>query len=96
MIDRLDLLRAGNRSYGGWLYPLGRFDSASPILLDPCPSCASLMRLTQIGASGRRLVPDSVTSVDSDSCRLRSPNLLAMKRRDPRIHLELGRNLVVD
>jgi hypothetical protein len=33
---------------------------------------------------------------DSGSYKLRSPNLLAMKRRDPRTHLESGRNLVVD
>jgi hypothetical protein len=54
------------------------------------------MRPTQTGAGGRRPVPDPVTFGDSGSYRLRSPNLSVMKRMDPRTHLELGKNLVVD
>jgi hypothetical protein len=41
-------------------------------------------------------VTDLATSHNSGSYRLRSLNLLAMKRRDPRTHLEPGRNFVVD
>jgi hypothetical protein len=41
-------------------------------------------------------VPDPVTYDDSGSYKLRSLNLSAMKRRDPIIHLESRRNLVVD
>jgi hypothetical protein len=70
--------------------------SASPSMLDPCPSCASFTRLIRTGASGTRPVPDPAISNDSSSCRLRSLNLSAMKRRDARTLLELGRNLVVD
>jgi hypothetical protein len=44
----------------------------------------------------RRLGPDPVTSHDSGSCKLRSPNLSVTKSRDPRTHLESGRNLLVD
>jgi hypothetical protein len=72
------------------------FDSASPNSLDPCPSCASFTRLTRIGVGERRPVPEPVTSDDSGSCKLRSPNLSATNSRDPRTHLELGRNLLVD
>jgi hypothetical protein len=39
---------------------------------------------------------DPMTSRDSGSCMLRSPNLLVMNGRDLRNHLELGRNLIVD
>jgi hypothetical protein len=55
-------------------------ESVFPSVIDPCLSCASFMRLTQTGAGGR----------------LRSPNLSATKRRDPRTHFDPGRNLVVD
>jgi hypothetical protein len=41
-------------------------------------------------------VTDLATSHNSGSYRLRSLNLSAMKRRDPRTHLESGRNFVVD
>jgi hypothetical protein len=61
--------------------------------LSQCLSCASFMRLTRTRASGRRPVPDLMTSRDSGSYRLRSANLSVMKRRDPRNHLELGRNM---
>jgi hypothetical protein len=54
------------------------------------------MRPTQTGADGRWSVTDPMTSHDSGSMRLRSPNLSAMKRRDPKTHLERGRILVVD
>jgi hypothetical protein len=54
------------------------------------------MRPIQTGAGGKQLVPDSMTSRDLGSYRLISPNLLVMKRRDPRNHLDLGRNMVVD
>jgi hypothetical protein len=37
-----------------------------------------------------------MTALDSGSCRLRSPNLSVINSRDPRNHLEPGRNLVVD
>jgi hypothetical protein len=68
--------------------------SVVPSLSDPCLSCALFTRLTQIGAGGWWTMPDLMTSRDSGSCRLRSPNLSAMKRRDPRTHLEPKRNLV--
>jgi hypothetical protein len=41
-------------------------------------------------------VPDPTTLRDSGSYRFRSPNLSVMKRRDPRNHLEPGKNLVID
>jgi hypothetical protein len=41
-------------------------------------------------------MPDLETSRDSGSCRLRSPNLSVMNRRDPKNRLEPGRNMVVD
>jgi hypothetical protein len=68
----------------------------SPSLMDPCLSCAPFTRPTQTGVGGRRLVPDPTTSGDSGSYRLKSSNLSVMKRRDPRTHLDPGRNLVVD
>jgi hypothetical protein len=54
------------------------------------------MRLTQTRAGGRQPMPDPVTSLDSGSYKFRSPNLLVTNQRDPRNHLEPGRNLVVD
>jgi hypothetical protein len=54
------------------------------------------MRPTQTEAGGRQLVPDLMTSRDSGSYKLRSPNLSVTKRRDPRNHLKPERNLVVD
>jgi hypothetical protein len=54
------------------------------------------MRLTQSRAGGKLPMPDPMTFGDLGSCRLRSPNLSATKRRDPRTYLEAGRNLVVD
>jgi hypothetical protein len=54
------------------------------------------MRLTRSGSSGRQSVPDPVTSLDSGSYRLRSPNVSVINSRDPRNHLEPGRNLVAD
>jgi hypothetical protein len=54
------------------------------------------MRLTQTGSSGRWPVPDLATSLDFGSCRLRSQNLSVIDSRDPKNHLEPGRNLVAD
>jgi hypothetical protein len=54
------------------------------------------MRPTQIGAGGRRPVPDPVTLPNFGSCRLRFPNLSIKNSSEPRNHLELGRNLVVN
>jgi hypothetical protein len=70
------------------LFPNGS-DPASPSSLDPCPSCALFTRPIQTEVGGRQSVPDLVTSYDSGSCKLRSLNLSAMKRRDPRTHLHL-------
>jgi hypothetical protein len=64
-------------------------DSASLNSLDPCPSRALFIRPTQTGAGGRLPVPYPATSDDSDSCKLRSPNLSVTESRDPRTHLEL-------
>jgi hypothetical protein len=72
------------------------FESVFPSLMNSVLSCATLTRPTQTKAAGRRPVPESVTSCDLGSYKLRSPNLSMMKRRDPRTHLEPGRNLVVD
>jgi hypothetical protein len=41
-------------------------------------------------------VPDLVTSHNSSSNKIRSPNISAMKRRDPKMHLEMGENLFED
>jgi hypothetical protein len=41
-------------------------------------------------------VPDPVTSLDTSSCKFRSPNLSVINSRDARNYLEPGRNLVVD
>jgi hypothetical protein len=41
-------------------------------------------------------MPDLGTSLDSNSCKLRSPNLSAINSRDTRKHLEPGRNLFAD
>jgi hypothetical protein len=54
------------------------------------------MRPTRTGAGGRWPVPDPMISHDLGSYRVRYPNLSVMNIRDPRNHLELGRNLVVD
>jgi hypothetical protein len=54
------------------------------------------MRLAQTGSGGRRLVPDPMTSRDSSSYRLRSPNLSVINSRDSRNHVESIRNLFVD
>jgi hypothetical protein len=70
--------------------------SVFPSLLGSCPSCASFMRPTRTGAGGRWPVPDPMISHDLGSYRVRYPNLSVMNIRDPRNHLELGRNLVVD
>jgi hypothetical protein len=70
--------------------------SIFPMSLSSCLSCASFMRPTRIRAGGRQPVPDPTISSDSGSCRVRSPNLSVMNWRDPRDHLEPGRNLVVD
>jgi hypothetical protein len=77
------------------LSPVGSI-SVSPSEPSLCPSCASFTRPSRTGAGGRWLVPDPVTSLDSDSCRLISPNLSVKNSREPRNHLELGRNFVVD
>jgi hypothetical protein len=71
-------------------------DSASPNVLNPCPSCASVMRLSQAEINRTRSVLDPATSHDSGFYKLRSPNLSAMKSRDPKTHLESGENLVKD
>jgi hypothetical protein len=71
-------------------------DLASPDSFDLCLSCVSIARPTRTGIGGTRLVPIPATSGDSGSCKLRSPNLSSMKSRDPRTHLEPGRNLLVD
>jgi hypothetical protein len=54
------------------------------------------MKPTQTGAGGRWPVPDPITSHDSGSYKLKSPNLSVRKRRDPITHLELRRNLVIN
>jgi hypothetical protein len=41
-------------------------------------------------------VLDPMTSRNSGSCKFRSLNLLVMKSRDPRTHLDPGRNLLED
>jgi hypothetical protein len=41
-------------------------------------------------------VSDPVISLGSDSYKLRSPILPAMKSKDLKTNLDLGRNLVVD
>jgi hypothetical protein len=41
-------------------------------------------------------MPDLTTLLNLGSCRLRYPNLSVINLRDPRNHLESGRNLVVD
>jgi hypothetical protein len=66
------------------------------VLLDPRLSCASHVKLTQTGASGKRSVFDPVISHDSGSCKLISPILSAMKSRDLKTNLKPGRNLLVD
>jgi hypothetical protein len=64
--------------------------------VDPCSSCASIMRPTQAGIGGTCLVPDPATFGDSNSYKLRSPNLSVTKSRDHGTHLEPGRNLLDD
>jgi hypothetical protein len=57
---------------------------------------SSITRPTETEASGRRSVPDPMTSLNSGSWRLRFPNWQVKNSREPRNHLEPGRNLVVD
>jgi hypothetical protein len=88
-------MTAGIASVWSALSPEG-LESVYPSWRDSCLSCASFMRPTRTGAGGRRSVPDPITSHNLGSMRLRSPILSAINRMDPRTHLELGRNLVVD
>jgi hypothetical protein len=70
--------------------------SVFPNEMDLCLSFVSFTRLTRTRAGGMCPVPNSVISCDSRSYSLRSPNLLATKRRDPCSHLEPRRNLLAD
>jgi hypothetical protein len=56
----------------------------------------AISKLCLIYEADSRPVPDLMISSNLGSCRLISPNLLVMKRRDRRNHLEPGSNLVVD
>jgi hypothetical protein len=67
-------------------------DSDSPNTSDPCSGRVWRVRPTQAGDDGGRLVPGSKTFCCSSSCKLRSPNLLAMKWRDPKTNPEPGKN----
>jgi hypothetical protein len=71
-------------------------DSDSPNLLELCPSHASHARLTRARVGGNWPVSDPMICRGSDSCKLRSPILSAMKSRDRKTNLEPGKNLFVE